>query len=123
MRLHLDGVTTEGLEAVYSETKLPILLGDRGSRKKQVNFAYNETEPFFDKQFLDTHRVRIGGRGNLTFKIAVKAVYDALKALRDGQSPDDLLPTMASNELQAQVTHVSEYNEWLKNFLGLELPN
>jgi carboxyvinyl-carboxyphosphonate phosphorylmutase len=47
----------------------------------------------------------------------VKAVYDTLKALRDGVAPADLRPTLASPDLMNQVTRQDDYNRWRDEFL------
>ena len=51
------------------------------------------------------------------FQAAVKAVYDTLKALRDGVSPADLGDTLASAELMGQLTRKADYDAWIKDFL------
>ena len=99
----MTDLATKGLEAVHAETKLPLLTGQEVDR--------------FDNQFLAANGIRIGRRGNLTFRAAVKAMYDTLKALREGKSTADLAPTLISPELLAQVTRQSQYNEWFKNFM------
>ena len=93
----------EGIEAVHAETKLPLLTGQETDR--------------LDTQFLADNGIRIGRTGNVTFRAAVKAMYDTLKALREGKSTADLAPTLISPELLAQTTRQSQYNEWFKKFM------
>jgi carboxyvinyl-carboxyphosphonate phosphorylmutase len=54
----------------------------------------------------------------LPFQAAVKAVYDTLKALRDGVAPADLKDTLASAELMGQLTRKADYDSWIKDFLN-----
>ncbi|MCH8840880.1 MAG: oxaloacetate decarboxylase, partial [Planctomycetes bacterium] len=46
------------------------------------------------------------------------AVYDTLKALRDGVEPAELRPSMASADLLGQVTRREEYAQWNKEFMN-----
>ena len=57
-------------------------------------------------------------QGHLPFQAAVKAVYDTLKALRDGVAPADLKDTLASAELMGQLTRKADYDSWIKDFLN-----
>ena len=43
-----------------------------------------------DKEWLGANGVKVALQGHLPFSAAVKAVYDTLKALRDGVPPADL---------------------------------
>ncbi len=47
----------------------------------------------------------------------MQAVYDTLKALREGVAPRDL-KNIASPELMRQVTRGDDYQRWTKDFLG-----
>ncbi len=97
--------TRKEIEAVHAETRLPLLLG-------------GATAELSDRKFLGANGVRVALQGHLSFGASVKAVYDTLKALRDGKSPADLRPTLASPELVAQGTRLADYNEWTKEFLS-----
>ena len=48
----------------------------------------------------------------------MKAVYDTLKALRDGVPPADLRDSIASDEMMAQFTRRASYNQWTADFLN-----
>ena len=101
----LVGVQTkEELEAVHAEVEIPLLLGGG--------------EGVMDRQFLATNGVRIALQGHLAFRAAVKAVHDTLKALREGVTPGDLAPNLASAELIAQVTRRQDYSRWTAEFLA-----
>ena len=66
---------------------------------------------------LGRERVRIALQGHQPFAAAVKAVYDTLKALRDGTQPSKL-QGVASPELMKKVTRDADYARWTKDFLG-----
>jgi carboxyvinyl-carboxyphosphonate phosphorylmutase len=102
--------TREAVEAIHTETKLPLVEG--GFRRILRKGG--------DRQFLAANGVRIAAPGPLALHAAVKAMYDTLKALRDGKSPLDLDPALVSPELLAQVTRQSQYDDWAKNFLDYQ---
>ena len=60
------------LEAIAAATTLPIVLG--GAPEEMVDLGY-----------LASQRVRIALQGHAPFAAATQAVYETLKALRDGQ--------------------------------------
>ncbi len=97
--------TREEIQAVHAELKVPLLLGGAGGELD-------------DRQFLGANGVRVALQGHLPFQAAVKAVYDTLKALRDGVPPADLGPQLASAELMAQVTRHADYSRWAEDFLS-----
>ena len=97
--------TKEEIQAVHAEVGIPLLLGGAGGELS-------------DRQFLADNGVRIALQGHLPFAAAIKAVYDTLKALREGTSPGELAPQLASAELMAQVTRRDDYNRWTSDFLG-----
>ena len=102
------GQTRQEVEAVHAETKLPLIIGHLD--RPDLTGA--------DKQLLAKIGVRIISPGHLTLWAAVKAEYEILRALRDGKSPDELKTTIYSKKLMAQVTHQSQYDERIKNFLN-----
>ena len=67
-----------------------------------------------DRGFLASCRVRICLQGHQPFGAATAAVYDTLKAQREGTS----LPKLASPELLNQLTRREDYVRWGKNFLS-----
>jgi carboxyvinyl-carboxyphosphonate phosphorylmutase len=103
--LFLAGAETKAeVEAVHAEVKLPLLLG-------------GSTGELSDRAFLAANGVRISLQGHLSFQASVKAVYDTLKALRDGVQPSDLRPNLASSDLMTQVTRGADYAQWTQEFL------
>jgi oxaloacetate decarboxylase len=105
--LFLTGVKTHAeLDAISAATKLPIVLG-------------GFPEEMIDLDYLANRRVRIALQGHAPFAAATQAVYETLKALRDGQSPKNL-KGLASSELTGRVTREKEVKARSAEFLGLK---
>jgi oxaloacetate decarboxylase len=94
------------LEAIASATKLPIVLG-------------NAPEEMNGLDYLSTKRVRIALQGHPPFAAATQAVYETLKALRDGASPKSL-KGLASSELTSRATREADMKTRGAEFLGLK---
>ena len=104
--MFLSGATTKlEVEAVRAEVKIPLMLGGAGGELS-------------DRAFLSANGVRIALQGHLSFSASVKAIYDTLKALRDGVVPGDLTPTLATPDLMGQVTRRADYDTWTKEFMN-----
>ncbi len=97
--------TRQEIEEIHAAVDLPLLLGGAGGELS-------------DLEFLGTNGVRVALQGHLPFQAAVKAVYDTLKALRDGAAPDDLGGQLASPELVGQLTRRSEFNQRIQEYLN-----
>ncbi|HMD64402.1 MAG TPA: isocitrate lyase/PEP mutase family protein [Stellaceae bacterium] len=97
------GVTVEAVEMVSSAIKIPLILGGGGQ--------------LGDLDWLAAHRVRVALQTHAPFSAAVQAVYDTLKALREGVPPREL-KNIASPEVMRRVTRTDEYQQWTKDFLG-----
>ncbi len=97
------GMTRELLETLHAELKIPIMLGGGGGD--------------LDKAWLGSMGVRIALQGHQPFSAAVQAVYNTLKALRDGTKPS-ALTGIASSELMGKVTRSSDYKAWTDEFLN-----
>jgi oxaloacetate decarboxylase len=93
------------LEAISAATSLPIVLG--GAPEEMTALDY-----------LATQRVRIALQGHAPFAAATQAVYETLKALRDGTSPKNL-KGLASSELTGRAMREAEATARLAEFLGL----
>jgi carboxyvinyl-carboxyphosphonate phosphorylmutase len=105
--LFFTGVKTRSeLEAIAAATKLPIVLG-------------GAPEDMTDRDYLANQRVRIALQGHAPFAAATLAVYETLKALRDGQSPKNL-KGLAPSELTSRVTRDEEMKTRSADFLGLK---
>ena len=94
------------LEAISAATRLPIILG-------------GAPEAMSDPGYLREQRVKIALQGHAPISAATKAVYETLKALREGLPPK-ALTGLASVDLTAQVTREAEVNARLATFLGPE---
>jgi len=92
------------LEAISAATRLPIILG-------------GAPEAMSDLGYLGEQRVKIALQGHAPISAATKAVYETLKALREGTSPR-VLTGLASADLTAQVTREADVNARLAAFLG-----
>ena len=103
--IFLAGASTKAeVEAVNAELNIPLLLGGAGGELS-------------DKEWLGQNGVRVALQGHLPFQAAIKAVYDTLKALRDGVAPADLRDTLASADLIAQVTRKDDYDQQIADYL------
>jgi len=98
------GVTVEAVEVVSSAIKIPLILGGGSGQ-------------LGDLDWLAAHRVRVALQTHAPFSAAVQAVYDTLKALREGVPPREL-KNIAPPELMRRVTRADDYQQWTKDFLG-----
>ena len=104
--LFLTGIKTRAdLEAISAATKLPIVLG-------------GFPEEMIDLDYLANRRVRIALQGHAPFAAATLAVYETLKALRDGTAPKNL-KGLASAELMGRLTRDADVKARGGEFLGL----
>ena len=98
------GIKTKAeLEAISGATRLPIILG--GAPEGMSDLAY-----------LREQRVRIALQGHAPISAATKAVYETLRALREGLPPK-ALTGLASADLTAQVTREAAVGVRLAEFL------
>jgi oxaloacetate decarboxylase len=105
--LFFTGIKTRSeLEAVAATTTLPIVLG-------------GAPEDMSERDYLAGQRVRIALQGHAPFAAATQAVYETLKALRDGQPPKHL-KGLASSELTGRVTRDADVKTRSAEFLGLK---
>jgi carboxyvinyl-carboxyphosphonate phosphorylmutase len=94
------------LDAIAQATRLPIVLG-------------GAPEGMSDLEYLRERRVRIALQGHAPIAAATEAVYETLKALREGTAPKNL-KGLASSELTARVTRDAETKKRASEFLGLK---
>lgn len=95
--------TRADLDAVATEVKLPMILGGVGKE-------------LFDRDYLASRGVRICLQGHQPFMAGVQAVYETLKALREGTSPDKL-QGVAGDDLMKRVMRDGDYKRWITEFL------
>jgi carboxyvinyl-carboxyphosphonate phosphorylmutase len=99
------GITTRAdLDAFAAEIKLPLVIGGLSAELQ-------------DRDYLASRGVRVCIRGHHTIAAATRAVYDTMKALREGTPPQDL-KGLASGDLMKRVTRDADYARWAKDFLS-----
>src|SRR2546421_4853251 len=105
--LFFTGIKNRGeLEAISAATRLPIVLG--GAPEEMTALDY-----------LAGRRVRIALQGHAPFAAATQAVYETLKALREGTAPKNL-KGLASSDLTARVTRAADAKVRTADFLGFK---
>jgi carboxyvinyl-carboxyphosphonate phosphorylmutase len=104
--LFLAGIKSRReLEAISAATRLPIVLG-------------GAPDEMADLDYLARQRVRIALQGHAPFAAATQAIYDTLKALREGTPPKQL-KGLASSELTARLMRDGATKGRAAAFLGL----
>jgi len=104
--LFFTGIRTRAeLEAIAAATTLPIVLG-------------GAPEDMSDPGYLASQRVRVALQGHAPFAAATLAVYETLKALREGLPPK-ALKGLAPSELTGRLTREAEVKARGRDFLGL----
>ena len=105
--LFLTGIKNRAeLETISAATKLPIVLG--GAPEEMTALDY-----------LAGLCVRIALQGHAPFAAATQAVYETLKALREGISPKNL-KGLASSELTGRAMRDADVKARSSEFLGLK---
>jgi len=92
------------IDAVAAAVGVPIILGSVGPG-------------LTDLDDLSARGVRVCLQGHRPFAAAVRAVYDTLKALREG-TPATELEYVASPELMKRVTRAADYERLSHDYLG-----
>jgi carboxyvinyl-carboxyphosphonate phosphorylmutase len=104
--LFFTGIKTRTeLEAIAAATSQPIVLG-------------GAPEAMSDPGYLGGQRVRIALQGHAPFAAATQAVYETLKALREGLPPK-ALKWLASGELTGRLTREAKVKARGREWLGL----
>jgi carboxyvinyl-carboxyphosphonate phosphorylmutase len=104
--IRLVGVRTHAhLEAVHQATALPLTVLSPPPALMQ------------DRAFLAANGVRILMLGNPAFAIAIKALYECFKHLKDGGALEDLADQQASADLLRAVNRTEELLHWQQRYL------
>ena len=104
--IFVTGATTRAeVETLGGALSVPLLLGGASG-------------DLSDREFLASQGVRVALQGHLPFQAAIKAVFDTLKALREGVSPAELSDTLATPEQLDRFTRRADYDRWTQDFLG-----
>ena len=90
------------LDAISASVKIPLFLGTANASLR---------EP----AYLISRNVRVFFEGHQPYYAAVLAAYEALKALRDGTPPSDIV--VAPAELVRKLTNQDVYDTWKNEFL------
>lgn len=93
------------LEAVHQATSLPLCVLNPPAEARN------------DSAFLAANGVRILMLGNPTYAIAVQAIYDALKGLKEGTALEDLKELQAPPDLLRAVNRTAEFIQWQQEYL------
>ena len=96
--------TRAEVEAVSAAIRIPLVLGTPAPELQ-------------DLSYLGAQRVRICIQGHLPIAAAMRAIYDTMKALREGMLPKNV-PGIAAPELMKRVTRDAEYRRSIKDYLG-----
>lgn len=105
--LFFTGLKTRAeLQAIAAATKLPIIMGSADGE-------------LADRAFLASQRVRVANQGHQPIAAATQAVYETLKALREGVSPKDL-KGLPSADLTSRVMRDANVKARSADFLGLK---
>ncbi|MGY8685425.1 isocitrate lyase/PEP mutase family protein [Bradyrhizobium sp. UFLA05-153] len=94
------------LEAIAAATRLPIVLGGAPDELNALDYLAGQ-------------RVRIALQGHAPIAAATQAVYDTLKALREGTPPKNL-SGLASSELTGRIMREAYVKARTADFLGLK---
>jgi 2-methylisocitrate lyase-like PEP mutase family enzyme len=97
--------TRKQLEVVHQATALPLSVLSPPADIRN------------DAAFLAAQGVKILMLGNPAFGVAVKAIYECLKHLKDGGAIEDLADKQASTHLLRLVDRTEEFVRWQQKFL------
>lgn len=92
------------LDKAAEAIRIPIILGGGGG-------------DLSDRDYLASRGVRVCLQGHRPSMAAAGAVYETLKAFREGRTPPDQTQ-VASAELMKTLTRDGDYARWTKDFLG-----
>lgn len=103
--LMLTGLQSrQELDRIAAATSLPLVIG-------------GVPESMCDPEYLASRRVRLWSGGHQTFNVAVKALYDAMKAVHGGLLAPKLAEA-ASKEMMNAVIAAGAYGAWTQQFIG-----
>ncbi|HEX2939971.1 MAG TPA: isocitrate lyase/PEP mutase family protein [Rhodopila sp.] len=98
------GLTRHDLDSIAEEIRIPLMLG-------------GVPADLLDKPYLASRGVRVALQGHQPFSASVQAIYNTMKALREGTNPSHL-HGIASADMMARVTRAGDYKTWTEKFLG-----
>lgn len=102
--IFLVGIKTrEQLDAVAPEISKPLILGAT-------------TPELADRDYLTSRGVRIALQGHLPIRAGVQAIYETMRALRDGTAPEDI-KGLPGDDLMEIATRQAGYDAARKDYL------
>jgi carboxyvinyl-carboxyphosphonate phosphorylmutase len=96
--------TRDELDRLSAALTLPLIVGA-------------PAEALMDAGYLASRRARLWSTGHQTFAVAVRALYEAMKAVREG-TLSSRLPNVAAKALMDDATGAAEYECWMRAYLG-----
>jgi len=96
--------TKAELDAVSEKINIPIMLG-------------GATDELSDRKYLASKNVKIALQGHIPFSASVGAVFETLKALREGIGPKDISHS-GSSKIMSKVLRNDKYDYWTTKYLG-----
>ena len=97
--------TREQLEAVHQATSLPLTV------------LSPPPDLMHDRPFLAANGIRVLMLGNPAFAVAVKAIYECFKHLKEGGTAEDLSDKYASADLLRAVNRTDEFLQLQQRYL------
>ena len=70
-----------------------------------------------DRKYLASKNVKIALQGHIPFSASVGAVFETLKALREGIGPKDISHS-GSSKIMSKVLRNDKYDYWTTKYLG-----
>lgn len=102
--IFLVGVKSRSdLDAIAAQVKPPLILGGAGKELR-------------DLPYLASRGVRVCLQGHQPFAAAVRAVYDTLRALREGMPPEQL-QGIAGDDAMRRLMRSEDYARWSRDWL------
>ncbi|HQT78345.1 MAG: oxaloacetate decarboxylase [Rhodospirillales bacterium 20-64-7] len=98
------GLTRHDLDSIAEEIRIPLMLG-------------GVPADLLDKPYLASRGVRVALQGHQPFSASVQAIYNTMKALREGTNPSQL-HGIASADMMARMTRAGDYKTWTQKCLG-----
>jgi carboxyvinyl-carboxyphosphonate phosphorylmutase len=100
--------TREELDRIATAVRVPLIVG-------------GVAEPVADADYLASRGVRLWSSGHQVFAVAVNALYEAMKSVREGTYPSRL-PGIAPKAMLDEVTASTDYVEWTQAYMGGQQP-
>jgi carboxyvinyl-carboxyphosphonate phosphorylmutase len=105
--IYLTGLKTrEELETVAAASSLPLMIG-------------GVPKAMSDRSYLAAHNVRLALQGHKPAMLAIAAIYQAMRQLRDGTAPEDLTGLLPDETIGVLLNQPA-YGDWLRRYMNVE---